>query len=303
MKYLTTALILSALLSAGGALGAERQGLGWGRLFNNDFLGDGQDRWRSGSYTISHVRGPGWDGTAPESFGALLEYRLRGEVIAPENLTAPAPGDRPYAGVASYGLYTHMNRGGTDLSFGGELVFTGPQTMLDEIQTTLHDVFDRADIDNATATQIENGIYPTVTLSAGRDYALGARTRLRPFVEAQAGVETYLRVGGDLQFGSLGESDLWLRDKVTGHRYNVARDSTPGYAFVLGGDIAYVADSHLLPSDRGYQLTDSRNRLRAGVHYQGGVMGVFYGLTWLGTEFEGQDHGQVTGSLNLRLNF
>ena len=31
--------------------------------------------------------------------------------------------------------------------------------------------------------------------------------------------------------------------------------------------------------------------------------GLFYGLTYLGKEFEGQREGQVTGSLNVKFNF
>ena len=51
-------LLAMTLPIAAQAQTPERQFLGWGRLFNNDFLGDGQDRWRTGSYTISVLKGP-----------------------------------------------------------------------------------------------------------------------------------------------------------------------------------------------------------------------------------------------------
>ena len=41
----------------GPVLAQDRVTLGWGRLFNNDTLGDTQDRWKTGSYTINHLRG------------------------------------------------------------------------------------------------------------------------------------------------------------------------------------------------------------------------------------------------------
>jgi hypothetical protein len=46
-----------------------------------------------------------------------------------------------------------------------------------------------------------------------------------------------------------------------------------------------------------------RTRLRAGVHWQGRQMAAFYGVTWLGKEFRGQDEGQFVGSIRLDLNF
>ena len=45
------------------AAAQDRVTLGWGRLLTNDLLGDGRDRWRTGSYTLSRVRGPAWGGS------------------------------------------------------------------------------------------------------------------------------------------------------------------------------------------------------------------------------------------------
>nr|WP_256474272.1 lipid A-modifier LpxR family protein [Lutimaribacter sp. EGI FJ00013] len=58
-----------------------------------------------------------------------------------------------------------------------------------------------------------------------------------------------------------------------------------------------------MPADRGYDLTDMRTRLRLGVHHDGRLGSLFYGLTWLGKEFEAQPDGQLTGSLRLRVRF
>jgi hypothetical protein len=45
------------------AQGYER--LGYGRIVNNDLVGDGEDRWQTGSVTTSRVWGPGWYGALP----------------------------------------------------------------------------------------------------------------------------------------------------------------------------------------------------------------------------------------------
>jgi len=78
--------------------------LGYGRIFNNDYFGDNEDRWRSGSYAYSIVRGPEWQGRAPTAFGAVLEYRLRSEIIAPSTLSGSGSNDRAYVGALSAGL-------------------------------------------------------------------------------------------------------------------------------------------------------------------------------------------------------
>ena len=71
----------------------------------------------------------------------------------------------------------------------------------------------------------------------------------------------------------------------------------------MGGDIARVADSVYLPQGRGHDLTPHRDRLRAGLRWQGENVWAFYGLTWLGREFETQPESQLVGSVSLRLRF
>ena len=95
-----------------------------------------------------------------------------------------------------------------------------------------------------------------------------------------------------------------IRDPSTGHRYATAGEPHVGTTFVLGFDTAYVDSSEVLSSARGFQLTDARNRVRAGVNWQGAKGGsLFYGLTWLDKEFKAQREGQIVGSLRLKLKF
>ena len=78
---------------------------------------------------------------------------------------------------------------------------------------------------------------------------------------------------------------MLTRESITGQRYRLIYQSAPGVNFVVGGDIAYVSDSVYLPKGRGYQLSDHRDRVRVGVHWQGENASAFYGLTYLGREF------------------
>jgi hypothetical protein len=97
---------------------------------------------------------------------------------------------------------------------------------------------------------------------------------------------------------------LLLRDSTTGQRYRgVAGDGAAGVSVVVGGDIAEVYDSEFFLAGDAITPSDSRKRMRAGMHWQGERGEAFYGLTWLGREFEEQADDQVVGSINLRLKF
>jgi hypothetical protein len=282
----------------------DRATLGFGRSFTNDALGDGRDRWRTGSYAVSLIRGQAWQGQAPARFGELLEFRARMEIIAPANLTNPDPDDRRYVGALSLGVHNYLTLGsGTEARVGADLVVTGAQTGVGELQTNLHSLFG-LQAPGGLDAQIGNEIHPTVSGEMGRSYAFGENSHLRPFVEGQAGVESYVRVGGDLVFGDFGQGSLMLRDQVTGQRYiSVKGEDAPGFSFSIGGDVARVFSSAYLPEGGTVEASDTRNRLRAGVHWRGEKSEVFYGITHLSREFKTQSSGQTLGSLRLHLRF
>ena len=280
----------------------ERQVLGWGRLATNDATGDGQDRWRTGSYTLSLLRGPAWAGSAPSDPGALLEYRLRAEAIAPESLTTPNPADRPYVGAVSLGLHSHFARNGWEGSVGLDVIVTGPQSGISRVQERLHDALGLPK-PAVTATQIRNDSHLMLSGEAGRAFDVSANARLRPFLAAQLGGETLLRAGADLTLGQFGKGGLMLRDPVTGQRYRgIAGQTVPGLSAVAGADVARVWDSVYLPKG-GVAPEPIRSRARIGLHWQGARSDVFGGLTWLGPEFEGQREGQVVGSISFHIRF
>ncbi|MFT6452728.1 MAG: hypothetical protein ACJA06_002231 [Halocynthiibacter sp.] len=308
IRALTLPILTIAVLSQPFAASAEmggRERIGAGRLFSNDAFGDSKDRWRSGAYSLSHVRGYEWDGQRPESFGDVVEYRFRSEIIAPADIATPAPppADRPYLGALTFGVHSHWRNGATEFSGGAELIVTGPQTGVSRFQTAAHKAFGLP-VPGDLSGQIPNGVHPNLVLEAGQMMQVAPHFTLRPFVEMKAGPEVLARVGGDLIVGGAVQGQLMLRDATTGQLYQGTRkDPNRGFSFVLGGDVAHVAQSKWLPKSTGLKLTDMRTRLRTGVHYQGKKSAGFLGLSYLGPEFQGQPSGQVVGSLRLRLRF
>lgn len=249
--------------------------------------------------------GSEWTGKAPASFGELIELRVSSEIFAPDNLDRPAAGDRRYAGALSLGAHSHFSWKGFETALGADLVVTGSGTGLGNFQRAVHKALDvRKPSDATLDNQIGGGLHPTLVAEVGRDLSLTPRLHLRPFLEGRAGAETMVRAGVDLTFGNVGIGELLVRESVTGHRYRVISDnSAPGFSFLLGADIAHVSDSIYLPEEDGYALTYSRDRLRAGVHWQGDRATAFYGVTYLGEEFEAQREGQVVGSIHIKLSF
>lgn len=293
-----------ALCAAAAPVAAEqRVTLGWGRMFSNDALGDGHDRWRTGSYQLSMLRGVSFDGDLPKSFGSLIEYRASSQIIAPASLTTAAATDRRYVGMLSLGAHSQFDWQGNEVSLGGDLVITGPQTGISNFQKWVHNALGMAE-PLVVSNQLGNAVYPTVLGEIGRTVAVTPQVTLRPFAEAQAGVESFVRVGGDMVVGSFGRGTVMARDMTTGQRYRVAESQiNQGISFVLGGDIARVFDSALLPSTGGAVMSDDRGRVRAGVHWQGDKTSLYYGVSYLSPEFESQSEGQVIGSLSLNLKF
>ncbi|NOX40865.1 MAG: lipid A deacylase LpxR family protein [Alphaproteobacteria bacterium] len=296
------------LLTATVGHAQERVWLGSARVLNNDQMGDGKDRWRTGSYSASFIRGTVWNGALPERLGELVEYRFRSEIIAPANLQNPVIGtDRRYVGALHFGAFTHVKAAGGELALGFDLVATGPQTGLGQFQSWAHNAVGMA-TPAVLGTQIGDAFYPTISAEFGRDFTLSSanerRISFRPFVAAQAGIENFLRIGGDFTFGNMGLGDFQVRDQTTGQR-GIAIKSTRarGLSFLAGGDVAFVQSSQYLPASSGYRVQTARVRLRAGLYHEGRKGSIFYGLTWLGKEFVNQPTTQVLGSLSIRMTF
>lgn len=301
MRVLLFAAGFAACAMISPAMAQERFAIGNGRLFTNDYLGDGEDRWRTGSYVYSHVRSrSAYDGSA-SGFGNIIEYRFRGEIIAPRAGIGDA-GDRPYVGALSFGAHTHFGVGNMHASFGADLTAVGPQTGIDDFQNSFHDALSLPT--PTQANQLADAVFLSTTAEVSETLTLGNGIILRPFAQAQSGVEDMLRVGGDVLIGTVARSDLMLRDVVTGQLYRGTQSPGNGVSYVFGADFAAVGGSVYLPQDQGYVASETRTRARAGVHYQpSDDISFFYGVTYLSEEYEGQPEGQVVGSLKLNFNF
>lgn len=283
---------------------SERVKLGYGRLVNNDLIGELRDRWQTASFSSSRVMGYDWSGNLPQDFGQLLEYRMQTKIIAPGDVENPVPNDRLYSTSVSLGAHTHFSVGPGEVSVGGDVVITGPMTGLSDLQHFVHDLIDR-DVPSAAtkADMIPNGFHPGLVFEYGHPLQLSSTTELRPFAELRTGDETLIRSGVDLYIGGVAENDLLIREQVTGQRYSAVQgDQLPGYGIIVGGDIAAMGQSIYLP-DRGPTMIDNRTRLRAGVMWQGQQNSVFYGMTWLSREFETQEESQFVGSIRLNFEF
>lgn len=301
MRVLIPVLALAAALAAPAAA-QDRVTLGFGRLFTNDFFGDGHDRWRTGSYQWSVIRGPQGSVTRPQDWGRVLEYRFRSDIIAPRVISRGRP-DRPYVGQLSFGLHSHVARGGVEGSIGADVVVAGPQTGLAEAQDWYHDLLSLpAPIGGDT--QIADAVRIALTAEAAVPLRPTPGLTIRPFAEAQSGMETLLRVGVDLIAGPVGQADLLTRDATTGHLIRAVEGPATGFALVAGADWTQVLDTAYLPEADGYAAEETRIRARAGIHWQiAPQTSFFYGATWLSEEFEGQPEGQLLGSLKLNFNF
>ncbi|RYG92891.1 DUF2219 family protein [Loktanella sp. IMCC34160] len=307
-------LIAAVGIALGGAhpaaaldltFGPERETLGVGRLFNNDQFGDTYDRWRTGSYVFSLVRGPDWSGPRPTTPGEIVEYRFRTEIIAPSALNGPGSDDRPYVGALSAGAHTHFSLGRVEASVGADLTAVGPQTGVSDLQAAFHEMFGLPTLSPTVAdNQVPNAVYISGTAELGLPVPLSETAVLRPFVEAQAGVEDILRIGGDLVIGRVGQGGLWLRDVPTGQLYPGIATGAGGVTYVVGMDYAVVGQSRFFPDDMGASALPERFRARAMAHWQlGSEVSWGYGMTYLSEEFEGQPEGQFVGSVKLNFNF
>ena len=301
--FRVAAFVVLCGVPAAEAPAQGREFLGVGRIFSNDYLGDGADRWQTGSYAVSVLRGPAWTGRLPSRPGEILEFRFRSGIAAPSNLVDPSPDDRLFAGTLSVGLHTHFAWRGAEVSAGADIVALGPQTGLAGFQERVHS-WVNDDVADLSGQEVDDDIVPNGTAEIGRTLTFG-NTQIRPFAEMQAGVETLARVGADLTIGGYGQGEVMLRDVVTGQRYPGIHDETDlGVSLILGADAAHVWDSMLLPDARGPDLIADRYRVRTGLNvgWPNGAR-LFYGLTWLSEEFEGQTDTQLIGSLSLGIRF
>jgi len=295
------AAVFLALLMPGLARAEAVQLLGFGRLFSNDLIGDGYNRWQSSSShaSLAFRRSP-WTGTLPKRPFDIVELRFNATVMTPDNLRERAPGDRRMAGLLRLGIGTQFEYGGWENDLAAYVEYVGPDNGLVDLFTGFQDISEKwtNPSKNLRDDQIDLPPQLGLSLETGRTFIFGT-TRLRPFLAMETGIETLARVGADLTFGSYGVGGLLTRSRVSGQRYGIATGPEDGVSVVLGGDVTWVEQTQLLEESDGVDVLDHRTRLRTGLHWQRGTRHVFYGVTWVSPETAYQDHGQTIGSLRL----
>jgi len=161
-------ILLVLLLIASGAMPsfADNRVIGRASIFSNDYFGDGDDRWRSGSYSRSTFFGLGWDGEMPRT--GVYELRFRGELISPTDLSKhPTPGERPFVGMAAVGGAYHYERQAIEMYAGAEAVVIGPQSGVSSFVVEAHDLLGFKTV-RATTGELANDVIPTAFFSASR---------------------------------------------------------------------------------------------------------------------------------------
>ncbi|WP_373355810.1 DUF2219 domain-containing protein [Pseudoroseicyclus sp. CXY001] len=287
-------LLLLAVLIAPAARADDWQTLGIAHAFTNDYIGDGHDRWQSGAQTISALTGFGE--ALPDRPFRLLEWRARSQILMPWTGNV----ERPYATALSFAVISHQAAGPVELSYGIEATRIGPSTGLAGFQTRFHDEFG-FDPPRGAGAELPDQSHIGALGEVVWPVSFG-RAELRPFLGARTGVEELARIGGDIVLGPALSGAMLVRDEVTGQLLP-AYGEAPGLGLTLGADLAAAGDSAFLPAG-GPAPLDTHWRARAGLHWQGERgAAVFYGLTWLSEVFEGQEEGQLVGSLSLGWRF
>lgn len=281
----------------------QKHFIGHGRLFTNDMLGESKDRWRTGSFSTSGAWGQKWTGQLPKEFANLIELRLLSEIIAPADLSGKNGIDRPFAGHFELGVHSHFERDGLEYSIGVGASILGEQTGLDDFQIAVHEALnEKVASDYLLANQIENQVLIGPLFEVSKAVPEGNNLTIRPFLEAFATAETLARVGTDIYFGTGFSRSLYIRDQVTGQRYQVIGGEQDGLGFSFGGDISHVASSAFFHGSSPSML-NRRLRFRTGLHWGQQTKQGFAGLTWLSKEFDGQPEGQILGSVRVILKF
>lgn len=331
---------LAALIPLPAAAGDALEGWRWKQqsteivaegIFWNDFLADGQDRWKSGGITQSFTlperifdRDPWTPWLANRASG--IEIQARGLVVTPDNTAAAGTNDRdrPYAQYLGVGAYFRSDTrprpsvAGTTLSVedrvGVEVGWIGEPLFFFEAQDALHEVIGmgatQVSDDNSVGAGVLANLEARRTWRYHRD--MGAvDVEAAPYIDISAGLrENSARIGANFFAGGDLSARHWNMDPAIGAVIPGSKRRIPGFdwAVFAGADIGSVAQDALLGGVAGLDGPKAEPktvvaRARAGVVMGYGKVSLSYGLNWLSPEFEDQEQGQLIGSAALKIDF
>lgn len=342
---LTALLLVSTTALAGDAVEGWRwqseqtelnaEGIVW-----NDYLGDGQDRWKSGGVTQSFTFPERIFDTNPwtpwfKGRASGIEVQARAVVVSPDNTAVPAApsdpdvaarptGDRPYAQYFGLGGYLRSDKrprpvgaNGTTLEvedrLGAEIGWIGEPLFLFDVQDAVHDALGMAPTEASEGNSVGSGVL--LNAEGRRTWRVHRCTgttdvQVAPYVDVSAGMrQNDVRAGADLIWGRDLSVRSWNMDPATGAMIPGSTRSADGldWAIYAGGDVGYVASDALLGGNGlGGPSVDPEPlqvRLRAGAVAGTGRFQLHYGVAWLSPEFHGQDEGQLIGAISVKLPF
>lgn len=333
-------MAIFALLATPAAAGDAVDGWRWKAesteinpegIFWNDFLVDGQDRWKSGGITQSYTVPERVFETQPwtpwrDDRASGIEVQLRGLVVTPDNTAAPrlGPEDRPYAQYLGLGGYLRSDTRprpaplGTTMGIedrvGVELGWIGEPLFFFDAQDQLHGMIGMGETHATEGNTVGDGVLANLearrTLRFHRDMG-AADVALAPYVDLSLGMrQTSARVGVNGFVGDDLSARHWNMDSATGAVIPGAWQARPGphWALFAGADIGAVANDALLGGTAGLSGPSAEPepvvaRARAGLVVGWGRVAVSYGVAWLSPEFEGQGDGQLIGAVAVKLPF
>ena len=207
-------------------------------MITNDLLGDGRDRWRTGSVSSSRIWGADWKGELPKELSELVEIRIFGEIIAPSDLSGNNGIDRPFVSHLALGMHSHFQHNGLEYSTGIEESFLGKQTGLSDFQTAFHEVVgEHIPSESVLSRQIGNQAQFGPIVEIAETIPDGDRLSIRPFFEGYATAEILAWVDADVHFGRGFSGSIFIRDHVTGQRYCVIPRKVNQMGFSVGCDV------------------------------------------------------------------
>lgn len=304
MGFARIAGIFLALALSTGAVSAQNVLIGRAAALNNDYLGDNEDRWQTASYSSTWMFSSSIQ-ARNMGIGPRFELRARGQIVTPQRLNAaPRAGDRPYAGYAGVAGFSHYEFGNVDVIAGAELGLLGPSNGIGNLHVSLHDILGENE-PQGWATQVSDKFVFTPVVEAGYSFGgQGGSIMVRPFVNAQMGLEDIVRAGVDVSIGINRDLAQPLRDMITGHRYPVRYDGgLQQIQLAFGVDVGSVQGSEFFPTGSLATAKDQRTRVRGSIFAPVGVVDLNYGLTWMSEEFETQSDPQLLGSVGVDFRF
>lgn len=272
-------------------------------FFSNDYLGDGQDRWRSAGYTLFF----GFEGD--NTGGIAHDFRARAEIISPWGAkTQPTDNDRPYVGMLGFGVFANDSFGKWQYNVGAEVLFTGDQTQIANFQQGFHDLTGIAGYspNDMSHEHVSDNVTGMISAEIARGYELNDSFSFRPFAGVQAGYETFGRIGFDLLIDGYANSQRYVRDPISGFLQPSSSDRATkmnDMSFILGVDYTYFTHSDFFPGWADVEMKKARSRIRVGAQVRIRKVSTFFGLTYLSKEFKSQVESQTIGVLSLQFPF